>query len=98
MSGAIVWKRRSTLSSAQRRWSSSSSSLRLMAAKPWPPTVIDFSAEVDVDIRPAREPAAHVVGHHGIGVADAAKRLIGKYDAETKGVACGVAFPEGDVV
>src|SRR4029453_5225780 len=39
MGGASVLNRTSTPSSMQRRCSSSSSSLRLMAANPWPPTV-----------------------------------------------------------
>ena len=35
-----------------------------------------LAAEVDVDVGPAGEAAAHVFGHNGVGVADSAERLV----------------------
>jgi hypothetical protein len=62
-----------------------SSSMRPSAAKPWPPTVC-LARDVDVDVGPAGEPARHRGRELGVGVVDAADRLVGEHDAEAERV------------
>ena len=57
-----------------------------------------LAPEVDVDVGPAGEALGHVLGDHGVGVADSAEGLVAEDDAEAERVACGVAFPDGDLV
>ena len=75
-----------------------SSSLRLIAAKPWPPTVTGLAPVVDVDVGPAGEPLAIGRARPGVGVLDAAEGLVGEHDAEAERVVGGVALPHGDLV
>ncbi|GDY40903.1 hypothetical protein SANT12839_017850 [Streptomyces antimycoticus] len=53
---------------------------------------------VDVDVGPAGEAPGHGLRDGGVGVLDAAERLVGEDDAEAERVVGGVAFPDGDLV
>jgi hypothetical protein len=51
-----------------------------------------------VDIVPAGELVPHRVEDRGVGMLDAAERLVGEHESEDEGVVRGVALPYGDLV
>ena len=55
-------------------------------------------AVVDVDVVPARELPGHRPVDRGVGVLDAAERLVREHHTEPEGVVRGVALPHGDLV
>ncbi len=77
---------------------SCSSTLRLMAAKPWPPTVkvcpLNFTS---MSVQRANS-ALHLPVDDGVGRLDAAEGLVGEHHAEAERVIGGVALPYGDLV
>ena len=63
-----------------------------------PAAGVHLALEVDVDVVPARELALHPAVDRGVGMLDAAERLIGENDAESESVVGCVALPHGDLV
>ena len=57
----------------------------------------DLAAVVHVDVVPARELALHLPVDAGVGVLDAAERLVGEDDTEAEGVIGRIALPDCDV-
>jgi hypothetical protein len=59
---------------------------------------LDLAAEVDVDVRPAREARGDRREALGIGGLERRERLVGEDDPEPERVVVGVALPHGDLV
>ena len=57
-----------------------------------------LALDVDVDVVPDRELPLHPGEHLGVGVLDAAQRLVAEDHAEPERVVGGVALPHGDLV
>ncbi len=57
-----------------------------------------LASVVDVDVIPPGELARHRIMNRGVGVLDAAERLIGEDHTEPEGVVVGVALPHLDLV
>lgn len=58
---------------------------------------LGVAAVDDVDVVPPDELLLERAVDRGVGVFDAAERLVGEDDAEAEGVVGGVALPEGDL-
>ncbi len=77
---------------------SESSSLRLMAAKPWPPTVVPLPVERGCRCRSSGRTAGHLRRDARCRRSDPAERLVGEHHPEPEGVVGGVALPHGHLV
>ena len=57
-----------------------------------------LALEVDVDVVPDGELSLHLGEDHGVGVLDAAERLVAEDHPETEGVVSSIALPDSDLV
>jgi hypothetical protein len=58
----------------------------------------DVAAEMNIDVVPDRKVLREALVEGGVGILDAAERLVGKYDPEPKSVVSSIAFPDLDLV
>jgi hypothetical protein len=51
-----------------------------------------------IDVVPDRKVLREALVERGVGILDAAERLVGKDDPEPKSVVCSISFPDLDLV